>query len=66
MIQHDQPSRWKSWMRILAVDIRPISVNTLQKLPSLSIGVTKPGVLGRDATIGGASRFAAGPYYANR
>ena len=45
MIQHDQQSRWKSWMRILAVDIRPISVSMLPKSPSLSIGVTKPGVL---------------------
>jgi hypothetical protein len=25
MIQHDQQSRWKAWMRLLAVDIRPIS-----------------------------------------
>jgi hypothetical protein len=22
MIQHDQQSRWKAWMRLLAVDIR--------------------------------------------
>ena len=44
MIQHDQPSRWKLWMRMLAVDIRPISVGMF-KSPSLSIGVTKPGVL---------------------
>jgi hypothetical protein len=45
MIQHHQQSRWKAWMRMLAVDIRPISVSMLRKSPSLSIGVTKPGVL---------------------
>jgi len=39
MIQHDQPSRWKLWMRMLAVDIRPISVGMF-KSPSLSIGVS--------------------------
>ena len=40
MSQHDQQSRWKAWMRMLAVDIRPISVSMLRKSPSLSIGVT--------------------------
>jgi len=40
MIQHHQQSRWKAWMRMLAVDIRPISVSMLRKSPSLSIGVT--------------------------
>ena|SRR5882724_2919522 len=43
MIQHDQQSRWKAWMRLLAVDIRPICM--LRKSTSISIGVTKPGVL---------------------
>ena len=38
MIQHDQQSRWKAWMRMLAVDIRPISMRMLRKSPSLSIG----------------------------
>ena len=64
MIQHDQQSRWKAWMRMLAVDIRPISVSMLRKSPSLSIGVTRPGVLSA-ATVGGAPRFATGPYSAN-
>jgi hypothetical protein len=54
MIQHDQQSRWKAWMRTLAVDIRPISTSMLRKSPSLSIGVAKPSVLRRDATVGGA------------
>jgi hypothetical protein len=45
MIQHDQQSRWKSWMRMLAVDIQPISTSMPRNSPSLSIGVTKPGVL---------------------
>jgi hypothetical protein len=27
MIQHDQQSRWKAWMRLLAVDIRPITMS---------------------------------------
>jgi len=45
MIQHDQQSRWKAWMRMLAVDIRPISMSMLQKSTSLSTGVTRPGVL---------------------
>ena len=45
MIQHDQQSRWKAWMRLLAVEIRPISMSTLRKSTSPSIGVTKPGVL---------------------
>ena len=27
MIQHDQQSRWKAWMRLLAVDIRPIPMS---------------------------------------
>jgi hypothetical protein len=39
MIQHDQQSRWKAWMRLLAVDIRPMSTSMLQKSTSLSIGV---------------------------
>src|ERR1700684_747881 len=43
MIQHDQQSRWKAWMRMLAVEIRPISMSMLRKSTSLSIGVTKPG-----------------------
>jgi hypothetical protein len=66
MIQHDQQSRWKAWMRMLAVDIRPISMSMLRNSPSLSIGVAKPSVLRRDATVGGAPRFATGPYCANR
>jgi hypothetical protein len=45
MIQHDQQSRWKAWMRMLAVDIRPISTRMLRKSTSPSIGVTRPGVL---------------------
>jgi hypothetical protein len=45
MIQHDQRSRWKAWMRMLAVDIRPISMSMLRESTSLSIGVTRPGVL---------------------
>jgi hypothetical protein len=45
MIQHEQQSRWKAWMRMLAVDIRPISMSMLRKSTSLSIGVTKSGVL---------------------
>ena len=45
MIQHDQQSRWKAWMRMLAVDIRPISMSILRNSTSLSIGVTKPGFL---------------------
>jgi hypothetical protein len=45
MIQHDQQSRWKAWMRMLAVDIRPISMSMLKKSTSLSTGVTRPGVL---------------------
>ena len=43
MIQHDQQSRWKAWMRVLAVDIRAVSVSMLRQSPWLSIGVTKPG-----------------------
>jgi hypothetical protein len=27
MIQHDQQSRWKAWMRLLAVDIRPTTMS---------------------------------------
>lgn len=45
MIHHDQQSRWKAWMRMLAVDIRPISMSMLRESSSLSTGVTKPGVL---------------------
>jgi hypothetical protein len=45
MIQHDQQSRWKAWMRMLAVDIRPISVSMSRQSHSLPIGVAKPGVL---------------------
>ena len=45
MIQHDQQSRWKAWMRMLAVEIRPISMSMLRKSTSLSTGVTRPGVL---------------------
>jgi hypothetical protein len=45
MIQHDQQSRWKAWMRMLALDIRAVSVSMLRQSPSLSIGVTKPGAL---------------------
>jgi len=32
-------------MRLLAVDIRPVSMSMLRKPTSLSIGVTKSGVL---------------------
>jgi hypothetical protein len=32
MIQHDQQSRWKMWMRLLAVDIRPISHEHVTKV----------------------------------
>jgi len=42
MIQHDQQSRWKAWMRMLAVDIRAVSASMLRQSPSLSIGATKP------------------------
>jgi hypothetical protein len=45
MIQHHQQLRWKAWMRVLAVDIRPITMSMLRKSISLSIGVTKSGVL---------------------
>ena len=45
MIRHDQQSRWKSWMRMLAVEFRPISMSILPKSTSLSNGVTRPGVL---------------------
>jgi hypothetical protein len=45
MIQHDQQSRWKAWMRMLAVNIRPISMSMLRKSTSLSTDVTRPGVL---------------------
>jgi hypothetical protein len=63
MIQHDQQSRWKSWMRMLAVDIRPISMSMLRESTSLSIGVTKPGVLSAAMRASvGAPRFATGPY----
>jgi hypothetical protein len=66
MIQHDQQSRWKAWMRMLAVEIRPISMSMLRKSTSLSIGVTKPGVLtARHTTVGVAPRFATSPYSAN-
>jgi hypothetical protein len=58
MIQHDQQSRWKAWMRMLAVDIRPISMSMLRKSTSLSTGVTRPSVLSE------ASRFATGPFSA--
>jgi hypothetical protein len=43
IIQHDQQSRWKAWMRLLAVDIRPISMSLLRKSTPLSIGVRTEG-----------------------
>jgi hypothetical protein len=43
MIQHDQQSRWKAWMRLLAVDIRPVSMSMLRKSTSLSLGVRTEG-----------------------
>jgi len=53
MIQNDQQSRWKAWMRMLAVEIRPISMSTLRWSASLSIGVMKPSVLpARHTTVG--------------
>jgi hypothetical protein len=65
MIQRDQQSRWKAWMRMLAVDIRPISVSMLRQSTSLSMGVTKPGVLSAAMRPSvGAPRFATGPYSA--
>ena len=66
MIQHDQQSRWKAWMRMLAVDIRPTSMSTLRSSASLSIGATKPGVLpARHTGVDVVRRFATGPYFAN-
>jgi hypothetical protein len=65
MIQYDQQSRWKVWMRMLAVDIRPISISILRKPTSFSTGVTRPGVSApRAATVVEASRVATGPYSA--
>jgi hypothetical protein len=64
MIQHDQQSRWKAWMRLLAVDIRPVSMSMLRMSTSLSIGVTRPGPLRRDAAVVEASRVATDPYFA--
>jgi hypothetical protein len=65
MIQHDQQSRWKAWMRMLAVDIRPISVSILRQSRSPSIGLRKPGVLSAAMRSFGALRLATGPYSVN-
>jgi hypothetical protein len=60
MNQHDQQSRWKAWMRLLAVDIRPISMSTLRKPTSLSADFAfdrrheTSCPLRRDETAGGA------------
>jgi hypothetical protein len=64
MIQHNQRSRWKSWMRMLAVDIRPIPMSMLPNSPSLSIGVTKPGVLSAAGDRRWDARLATGAYLA--
>jgi hypothetical protein len=63
MIQHDQQSRWKAWMRMLAVDIRAVSV---EYVATIAVAVDRPhearcSIRG-DATVGGAPRFATGPY----
>ena len=66
MIQHDQQSRWKAWMRMLAVDIRPISMSMSRKSTSHSIDVTSHRVL--SAAMRPSVRrpgVAAGPYSAH-
>ena len=65
MIQHDQQSRWKSWMRILAVDIRPIREYVAKVAFAVDRRHETRCPLRRDATVGGAPRFATGPYSAN-
>jgi len=42
MIQHDQQSRLKAWMRMLAVDIRPISVSITTADVYRSAWITPP------------------------
>jgi hypothetical protein len=63
MIQHDQHSRWKSRMRMLAVVIRPIREYVAKVAFAVDHETGCP--LRRDATLGGALRFATGPYSAN-
>jgi hypothetical protein len=64
MIQHDQQSRWKAWMRMLAVDIRPISMSMLRKSTSLQPASRDQVSSPRDASVVEASRVATGPYSA--
>jgi hypothetical protein len=55
MIQHDQQSRWKAWMRLLAVDIRPISYEHVAKVDVAFDRRHEPRYpLRCDATVGGA------------
>jgi hypothetical protein len=64
MIQHNQQSRWKAWMRMLAVDIRPISMSMSRKSTSLSTASRDHVSSPRDASVVEQSRVATGPYSA--
>jgi hypothetical protein len=43
MIQHDQRSRWKAWMRMFVIGIRP-SVDWIDSEQSLQRQTTRPSV----------------------
>ena len=64
MIQHDHQSRWKAWMRLLAVDIRPVSMSTLRMSTSPRSAYEPRVPFCRGATVGGAPRFVTGSYSA--
>jgi hypothetical protein len=65
MIQHDQQSRWKAWMRMLAVDI-PAYIHAYVAKVDVAFDRRHETwcPLRRDATVGGALRFATGSYSA--
>jgi hypothetical protein len=61
MMQLDPQSRWQSWMRILALDIRSVHE------PGPFAGCTRLGFSDwRDATTDGRSLIAAGRDYSER
>jgi hypothetical protein len=62
MMQLDPQSRWQSWMRMLALDIRPVH----EPRPSTAGSTRLEFSDGCDAATDGSTLIAAGPDYSER
>jgi len=62
MMQLDPQSRWQSWMRMLALDCRPVH----ERGPSTAGGTRLGFSYWRDAATDGSTLIAAGRDYSER